>query len=253
MNKKIEPKTIGILGGMGPKATNYLFQLIIDYTTGENDCDHIPVLIHSNPLIPDRTAAILQGGPSPLPLLIEAAKTLENAGAAFLIMPCVTAHYFFQNITPHINIPFLHLLHETSIHLSKHHPGLQALGLLATSGTIKTRIFDDQMLPKKIIAPDPGHQEKVMDAIYGIDGLKSGQTVKAKKLLLEVTSHLVSKGCDAIIAGCTELPLALQPQELTIPFIEPLKIIARRAIKLAFASNPCEVRQNSQGSETKRT
>ncbi|MCK4835869.1 MAG: aspartate/glutamate racemase family protein, partial [Candidatus Aminicenantes bacterium] len=91
-------KIIGILGGMGPEATVHLCDLIVKKTRAEKDKDHIPMIIMNNPEIPDRTAAIIGEGDSPLPDLIKTAQSLEKAGAHFLVMPCVTAHHFYPDM-----------------------------------------------------------------------------------------------------------------------------------------------------------
>ena len=105
-------KTIGILGGMGPEATARLFQLIIDHTQADTDEDHIPVIIHNEPRIPDRTEAILGRGPSPLPALIDAAVRLQAAGAQLILMPCHTAHHYHPDIVVHLQVPFLNMIEE---------------------------------------------------------------------------------------------------------------------------------------------
>lgn len=238
-------KTIGILGGMGPKATVYLFDLITRFTRAEKDGSHIPVIIFSNPQIPDRTEAIIHNGPSPLPFLIEGARFLEKAGASFIIMPCITAHFYYPDIIKKIKIPFIHLLEETALYVERHNRELQRLGLMATTGTVETRIFQNHLgkIGKEIVIPDEKNQVKVMKSIYGSEGIKAGFTRKPKKILLEVVSHLSEeKGSQAVIAGCTEIPLALKQGDLTIPLIDPLKIIALAAIKEADGelTNDCK-------------
>ena len=95
-------KTIGILGGMGPLATADLFEKITLLTKAETDRDHIRVYIDSNTNIPDRTAAILNGGADPVPEMADALKHLEQCGADCVIMPCNTAHYFLPLSLIHI-------------------------------------------------------------------------------------------------------------------------------------------------------
>ena len=106
-------KIIGILGGMGPEATIDLFTKIVKSTKAKKDQDHLRILIDNNPKIPDRTLAIQKKGPSPLPRLIQSAKTLEKAGADFIIIPCVTAHYYVDRLQKRVNIPILHIAEET--------------------------------------------------------------------------------------------------------------------------------------------
>ena len=91
-------KIIGVLGGMGPEATIDLFTKLVKSTRAKKDQDHLRILIDNNPKIPDRTRAIQGKGPSPLPQLIRSGKTLEKAGANFIIIPCVTAHYYVERL-----------------------------------------------------------------------------------------------------------------------------------------------------------
>ena len=100
-------KTIGILGGMGPLATADLFEKITLLTKAETDRDHIRVYIDSNTNIPDRTAAILNGGADPVPEMADALKHLEQCGADCVIMPCNTAHYFLPRLQAMTKLPFL--------------------------------------------------------------------------------------------------------------------------------------------------
>lgn len=229
-------KTIGILGGMGPKATIYQYDLIVGLTKAERDSDHIPTIIFSNPQIPDRTEAIINNGPSPLPLLIEGAKFLQRNGAAFIIMPCVTAHYYYNEIIKNITIPFLNLLEETALYIQEELPALQRVGLLATTGTVETRLFQNHIgkKGKEVIIPGKKYQLQVMKAIYGKEGIKAGFTTRPNQIILDVVSHLrEEKGSEAVIAGCTEIPLALKQEDIAIPLINPLEILARRAIEEA--------------------
>ena len=106
--------TIGILGGMGPEATNLLCQEIVNLTPAQKDQEHIPFIVINNPQIPDRTQALLYNGESPIPSMLKSAKTIESAGADFIILPCNTAHNFIPNIQSKINIPFINMIEETA-------------------------------------------------------------------------------------------------------------------------------------------
>lgn len=106
-------KIIGILGGMGPAATIDLFTKIVKGTKVKKDQDHLRIMIDNNPKIPDRTLAIQRKGPTPLTQLVRSAKILENAGADFIVIPCVTAHYYYDSLQKRIKIPILHVVDET--------------------------------------------------------------------------------------------------------------------------------------------
>lgn len=227
-------QTIGILGGMGPEATVYMFNLIVKFTKVDKDQDHIPIIVFNNPKVPDRTAAILHGGPSPLPALVQGAKRLEKAGADFIVIPCLTSHFFYDEIISQIHIPVLHLQRETLRCVEKGLGNIKRFGLLATSGTIKMRlfqaIFNESKKGLEIIVPGSDDQEIVMAAMYGEKGIKRGFKEEPRELLLNVITHLKEQGVEAIIAGCTEIPLALRESELQLPVIDPLTIAAKVAI-----------------------
>ena len=112
-------KTIGLLGGMGPEATVYFFGLIIKNTAAARDQDHIPVIIYNRPQIPERTAAVLGKGPSPVPLLREGIRRLARAGADFVVIPCITAHAFLPDIKAAARIPILSLVDEAVSFISR--------------------------------------------------------------------------------------------------------------------------------------
>jgi aspartate racemase len=228
-------KTIGILGGMGPEATAYLFRLIISLTKVDRDQDHIPMIVFNNPKIPDRTAAIKGEGPSPLPALTEGAQLLEKAGADMLLMPCVTAHYFYKEIVPHIGIPFLHLLEEAKAHIQNEYRQVKKIGLLATSGTIQSRLFQGLFTGSgvEILVPDRENQDLLMKALYQKEGVKAGFKEYPKKMMGQVLQNLLRQQADAVIAGCTEIPLVLAQADMDVPFIDPLRIMAEKSIRLA--------------------
>ena len=164
MNEKI----IGILGGMGPEATLDLFYKIIKLSPAKKDQDHCRIIIDNNPKIPDRTNAILGTGKDPLPELIMTAQNLEKAGADFIIMPCNTAHYFISGIQQNVNIPILNMIEESANYVKNIFPSFKKVGLFASKGTYKTKLYNSFFNAKNIdiLIPTPTEQEKIMDLIY---------------------------------------------------------------------------------------
>ncbi len=129
LNKK---KVIGIIGGMGPLAGIDLYNKILNRTAAKSDQDHIHVIIDGNTSIPDRTRAILHSGQSPVYELIRSAHRLEFMGADILVMACNTAHYYYEQIAPHLAVPFIHMIDETAKEVRA--LGLGCAGLLGTEG-----------------------------------------------------------------------------------------------------------------------
>ncbi len=224
--------TIGIIGGMGPDATNDFFKEIIKATPALTDQDHIPVLIDSNPQIPDRTTAILYGGPSPIPMLLSSAKKLEQIGANFFVIPCNTSHY----LQTYIRKPIINMIEETVLHVKDIHPNVKTVGLLATSGTIKTGIYHDSFKSQglKVVCLNDDDQEfLIMNAIYGPEGVKSGNKNNSRRKLILASIELINQGAEVIIMGCTEIPLVLRPDDVSVELINPTKILAKKAVLLA--------------------
>ena len=233
-------KTIGILGGMGPEATVYLFNRIIKSTESATDQEHIKTIIHNNPEIPDRTEAILYDGESPLDALLEGAQNLERAGAHFILMPCVTAHHFYNQhidrLKQELSIPLIHMLEIVLDHIRHHPAGLKRIGIMATSGTIKTHLFQNLLEEAglEMVSPDETGQEMFMEAVYGKAGVKAGYFKEPKQLLMRVARQLRRQNAQAVIAGCTEIPLVLDRGDFPDAiYINPLQLLAEEGIKRA--------------------
>lgn len=169
-------KTIGILGGMGPEANAYFYELIIKNTKARKDQEHIRTIIYANPEVPARTDAIMEGGESPLPYLVEGVRILKGMGADFIVMPCVTAHYWLPEILAQERVSFLSLLDEAILYGQRKIPGLKKAGLISSTGTLKSRLFHDAFEKKgvEVIAPNEEEQGLVMEAIFGEKGIKAG-------------------------------------------------------------------------------
>lgn len=234
---KMAEKIIGILGGMGPEATIDLFTKIVKGTKVKKDQNHLRILIDNNPKIPDRTLAILGKGPSPLPQLIQSAKLLEKVGADFIVIPCVTAHFYYEALQKKVKIPILHIVKETVNHIEKRFKGMRKIGLIATTGTIRAGLFQEALSSIGIdtLLLDSFVQKNwVMEAIYGEKGIKAvGPSELSQYLIAEASQKLIRQGAQAILAGCTEIPLALKEGDLPVPVIDPVAILAQAAISKA--------------------
>ena len=229
----MEEKIIGILGGMGPEATADLFYKIIKATNAKKDQEHLRIIIDNNPKIPDRTAAILGKGENPLPLLQKTAHNLEKAGADFLVIPCNTAHYFIPAIEKSIRIPVLNMIEETLKDIKEKLPDIKKIGLLATMGIYKTRLYDQYFNKYNIagISPEEKSIAKIMEAIYAVKADKLSRDIKES--MLKIAGDLINNGAEAIIAGCTEIPLILKQKDIPVPLIDPTNILAKAAVKKA--------------------
>jgi aspartate racemase len=229
-------KVIGILGGMGPEATLDLFGKILAHTPAVRDQDHLRVIIDSNPKVPDRTAAILRGGASPVPAMKAGIEALQRAGADFVVIPCVSAHYFLDELQREVGLPILSMFDVTADYIRSQHPLIRKVGMLATTGTLQGARFREKLQASGIetITPAGPDQERVMVSIYEIKGAAGGKGRGAIATeVREIAGRLIQRGAQGVVAGCTEIPLVLKPGDLTVPVFDSLLLLARAAIAAA--------------------
>ncbi len=232
--------TIGILGGMGPDATNRLAELITFVTPAVRDQDHAPVITYNNPFIPSRVDAILGGGESPVSELVRTARVLEGSGADLLVMPCNCAHYYIDEIQESVRIPIVNMIDETVKYVVESFPDARKVGLLASTATVAARLYHEPFARqhRTVLTPTiSDQQEKVMDAIYGPWGIKAGFRTKPRSQLFDVANNLIADGADLIIAGCTEISLVMLRKRSSFSVIDPMEIVARVAVKLALSAD----------------
>ncbi len=234
-------KVIGILGGMGPEATLYLFEKIIRNTPAKCDQDHLRVIIDNNPKVPDRTRAILENGEDPVPMMLKSGQTLIQAGADFIIIPCISAHHFLDELKRKLSRPILSAFDAVAKRIVGDHPDIKTVGLMATNGSIQGGCFQKRLAEIGIQTqvPDEPYQRHVMSAIYSIKGDPAGLArAENKTAIKHVAGHLIQNGCQGIIAGCTEIPLVLSPNDIEVPLFNPLLILAEAAIQEAKQAEP---------------
>lgn len=233
-------QVVGIIGGVGPEATSHFVNRLVKLRTkpANRDQDHIPYLLFNNPQIPDRTEFLLHGKESPLPELVHTAKMLKHAGATFICIICNTAHTFTTEIQEQVHLPVLNMIEITASHVLKTYGESVTVGLLATDGTIKTKLYQDafaKIAPQvRILTPESTSQEKVMKAIYSI---KAHSVNELNTLwLTEVAHELVAQGAKAVILGCTEIPLVFEKHKPTFIAVDPLELLAQAVIERTLKS-----------------
>ena len=220
---------LGIVGGMGPLATLDLFDKIIANTDAAKDAEHIRVYIDCHTDIPDRTDAILHGGKSPVPYILESAQKLASIGAKRLLIPCNTSHYFYREIANGSPVPVLNMVRLTAQHLKN--AGVRTVGLLATDGTLQTDVYQRELTENGIrtLVPDEAEQREVMRLIY--DGVKADAPTFDVSAVSAAVDRLKRAGAEAIVLGCTELPVAFKRYGVSCAeAIDPALILARAAI-----------------------
>jgi aspartate racemase len=221
----------GILGGMGPEATIDLFAKIVRSTRASRDQDHLRIIIDNNPAIPDRQKAILENGVSPVKWLVETARNLERAGADFIVMPCNTAHYWIEDIRKVVGIPVVDMIEETAEELARAYPSLRTVGILAATGTVRSGLYQKNLSRLRIncVSPADDDQLTLMGVIYSV---KAGDFSK-HRVAAEVAGRVVIAGAEAVVSGCTEIPLVLKTEDLSVPLIDATQVLASRTVEIS--------------------
>lgn len=229
-------KVLGIIGGMGPLSAVKLFERIVLLTDANCDQEHLRIFIDNNTSIPDRTDYILgKITDDPRAQLIESAQKLQSIGADYLVICCNTAHYFYEDLVQSVNIPILSMIEETAKYIVEEYKGIKNIGLLSTEGTAKVMVYDNifKKYDINIIKPSEENQEHITNIIYNI---KKGIANDDLSGLYKAIEELRTKGANVFVTGCTELSLAIDLYNLKGDYINPLELLAIKAIEYSGKS-----------------
>ncbi|WP_170574838.1 aspartate/glutamate racemase family protein [Ruegeria atlantica] len=229
---------VGVVGGVGPAATVDFMSKLVGATQVNRDQDHIKILVEQNPQIPDRTENLVNDGTDPTVALYSTSKKLERGGADMIAIPCNTAHAYVDRIQRHLDIPIVSILSATTDHITKNSPEVRRVGILATNGTVQSGLYQQALKNAGLdyVIPDGFHQALIMEAIYGSKGVKAGFTEGlCKEQIAQAFNYLVENGAEAVILGCTELPLIVDEHDegLGAVPIDPTDVLARKCVQLA--------------------
>lgn len=230
---------IGVLGGMGPMATADFLAKLVQATPAKCDFDHLPVTVQSIPQVPDRTSAILNDGPSPLPKLISMTNQLKLAGADFAVMACNTAHHWYDDLVAATNMEFIHIADAVCDELKSREGKVDVVGLMATPGTIESGFYQQKLTQAGIEHRIPSLQ--ALKRIYlGIDAVKANDLAKGLELISSEVKELQRQHVRTIILGCTELPLILSDPKL---YVDSNLALAKACVARSMSGNLHRVSQ----------
>ncbi len=223
---------IGVIGGLGPMATAKFMELVINNTYAKCDQDNVDMLVCQYGSIPDRTAFILkESSDDPVFKMVEAAKLLEREKVDYIVIPCNTATYFYDEIQKSVNVPVVNIVKET-INVCKEKK-YKKIGLMATNGTIKSGIYEEYGDNIEFFIPDGDIQKRVMSIIY--DDIKQNK-IPNKEEFLSIINYFKENNCDGIIGGCTEISVALDELKIDLDkenIVDSLLVLAKKTILLA--------------------
>ncbi len=225
---------VGVVGGLGPMATVYFMERVIDLTVADTDQEHVDMLVWQQGSIPDRTAFLTgQDDADPLPAMVHAARTLQAGGARMLVMPCNTAHFFYDRLVASVSVPFLNIVEVTLDEARRRVPGLTTIGVLATDGTVHTETYQRaaERAGLDCVMPEPQMQAEVMDMIYA--GVKAGEPVAPERFHAAV-DHLRRRAAQVVVLGCTELSILQRDLAAYQPdIVDSVDALARATILAA--------------------
>lgn len=223
-------KKLGVIGGMGPEATNFFYARLIARTKASKDQDHIDTIILSHATMPDRTHAILTGEKDALlKAITEDARNLEMLGVSNIAIPCNTSHYFYDEIQAATKVPVIHMIEESVRHVKKYWPDTKKIGIMGTDGTIQAGTYHRACERYGIepIVPSPERQKDVMSLIY--DDIKCGKPGDRKKFN-RTYDELMEKGCDAIILACTEISVFKEYYQVPLNCVDAMDVLVKESI-----------------------
>ena len=224
-------KIVGVIGGMGPAATVHFMGRVLALTPATCDQEHIRLIVDNNGAVLDRNAAVIGAGPSPAPVLVAMARGLERAGVEMLVMPCNTAHAFVGAILAASDLPFIDLIEAASDEAVSHKAS--RVGVLAADGCRQASLYQDAFARRHVatVLLDPPAQSRFMALLRAIKAGDRGLEVRAGMKAL--ADELVGAGAEALVAGCTEVPLVLGQGDVTVPLTDSLDALARATITAA--------------------
>jgi len=248
----------GIIGGLGPLAHTTFEQILIEQNTKrgvKRDQDHPLWLLINAANIPDRTESLLGQVESCVPWLVKYGKFLESAGVDFLVVPCNTAHAFYEPVQSHLQIPWIHLIDCTTEFIIENYHNIKKIGILSTDGTLRAALYHNSLVKAGFIPISlqlgSEFQKLIMNTIYdlswGIKATGSQISPPAQKNLRTIVDYLASLGAEIVIAGCSELSVGFyETEKLALPWLDPLEIIANVTLDLAFGYRSLQIVNNLQ-------
>lgn len=228
-------RVVGVLGGMGPSATADFISKVIARTPVEREADHLPLVVWSNPEIPDRTNALLGIGPSPVPAMVDGAQRLAAAGATLIVMPCNTAHAFLGELRPKVGIPFVDMVSTTVDLIRRSRPSVARVGLLATAGTRRAGLYAAECAKHQLELIDLSDEDQAGLVTPAIRAVKVGGDLgDAEAKVRRAARLLAASGAEVLIAGCTEIPLIASGAATVLPIIDSTACLADEVVRRAL-------------------
>lgn len=238
-------KKLGVIGGMGSRAGIAFLEKVIDYSPAEKDQEFLEIFFHNNALIPDRTRAIVYNEASPMEEILRSFSILNHNDVEVIALSCITSYYYYDDFLPFTNALIMNPLKLVVGEIENEYPGARRIGVLATTGTIKSGLFHRELNSHglDVISLDPGDQENLfMQAVYMKNGFKSAHiSDDARSLMYKAFETISRKKVDLIIGGCTEVSIGVDPQAVSYPYLDALDLLARKTVDYCYRHDMSEI------------
>lgn len=224
---------LGVIGGMGPKATAVFFDKVIERTAANRDQEHLDMIILNHASLPDRTEVILNGqGERFLEAVRQDLELLEYAGVGHIAIPCNTSHYFYQEMQAMTRVPIINMVEETLDEICRTYGERSKIGIMATDGTIRSGVYERSCLAKglELVKPEPKIQDQIMGIIYQVKRELAADVAKVEAI---VRHFVQDHQCDCVILACTELSCIPLSEEAARYCIDAMDVLVRRSIELS--------------------
>lgn len=242
---------IGILGGMGPQAGIDMAEKLTAQTPARIDQEHVPFVLFSLPgRIPDRTSFLFGDVDiNPAGSIADQFEKMAEIGVTTAVMACNTAHagpifdVAMEMLSKRgVDLRILHLIRETAAHIKREIPGVSRVGVLGTRGTYRLRLYDDALTREGLIPILPSDRvrdqhinQALYDPGYGLKAHSNPASEEARAHLITAIEDVLQKGAEAIVLGCTELPLAIKESSIGgLPILDPARIMVDLLIREVY-------------------
>ncbi len=229
-------RVLGVLGGMGPLASAQFMLRLTLLTPATHDQEHIPTVLWSDPRVPDRTRGKLAGGEDPLPWLLRGIDGLRQAGCGAIVIPCNTAHGWYESMVQAAGVPIPHIVDAAAADLRRIGVTRGVIGLMGTQATLTMRLYQERLEGQgwDCLVPTQDQMDRLVTPAIAL--VKANRVAEAFAPLAEVVNHLAGRGAAAVVLGCTEIPLGIQAGSASVlkaPVVDTIDALARVAIDWA--------------------
>ena len=222
---------LGILGGMGPAASAEFITRLIQQTPATRDQDHIPFVLWNEPRIPDRSTSMRNGDDNPLPYLVDGIQALKYTGCDLIVIPCNTAHFWHHELVK-LNVPIIHIVDSVADALRDVNVVNTKIGIMGTQATVEFGLYQYMLTKLGWDCIVPTKEEMDTSVQPSIDLIKSGKVEQARLMLMTVVKSLIERGANAVVLGCTEIPLAIREvEENGIPIVNSIDSLVKSVLK----------------------